>query len=207
MTCEACEDDCGTTKLGFAAGSPGTPGGTLPNGSIGDFLQWNGTLWVPSDWTLPLTTTNNDLGEVLTVDAVGSTVFQPLFQRTLLLAFGLRQLQIAPNLWAIPWQFDSVPLATASAAGFIFPMMSGRVRNMRVVHSTPIVGADNITYTFVVNGVSTALTVTLNMGVLGPVSNLVDVVNAGATDQLSVLTGGQTATRLIRPQIYFTLEY
>lgn len=202
--CGGC-DPCATAELGFTPSSPGTPGGTLPDGDAGDFLQWNGTLWVPSSWTLPLANTNNDLGEVLTVDAAGSSVLQPLFQRTLLLAFGLQQVQ-TNALWAIPWQFASVPLLTASAAGFIFPMMSGRLRDMHVLHSTPLIGTDNITYTLVVNGNTTALAVTLNMGAAKG-SNLVDVVNAGATDQLSVLTGGQTATRLIRPQIYFTLEF
>jgi hypothetical protein len=203
MSC--CDSGCETAEVGFAAGSPGTPGGTLPDGDAGDFLQWNGTLWVPSSWTLPFTTTENDLGEVLTVTAAGVAEFQPLFQRTLLFSFGLQQVQ-TNALWAIPWQFSSVPLVTASAAGFIFPLMSGRVRDMRVLHSTPLVGADNITYTFVVNGVNTPLAVTLNMGAASG-SNLVDVVNVGATDQLSLLTGGQTATRLIRPAIYFTLEF
>lgn len=203
MSC--CEGDCATPELGFAPGSPGTPGGTLPDADAGDFLQWNGTLWVPSAWTLPLENTENDLGEVLTADAAGSAVFQPLFQRTLLLAFGLLQVQ-TNAFFAIPWQFASVPLATASAAGFIFPPMSGRLRDMRLMHGTPVVSADNITYTLVVNGASTALAVTLNTGAASG-SNLVDVVEVGATDQLSVLTGGQTATRLIRPAIYFTLEF
>jgi hypothetical protein len=178
----------------------------MPDGDEGDFLQWNGTLWVPSDWTLPLATTENDLGEVLTVDAAGSTVFQPLFQRTLLLAFGARQLAVG-SLWLYPWQFDAATALSESAAGFLFPPMSGRLRDMRVWHSTPLVTADNITYTLVVNGVDTAL-------VVGPMntntatgSNLVDVVNVGATDQMSLRATGQTATRIIRTAITFTLEF
>jgi hypothetical protein len=203
MSC--CDNGCETTEVGVAAGSPGTPGGTLPDGDTGDFLQWNGVLWVPSAWTLPLTVTENDLGEVLTVDAAGSTVFQPLFQRTLLQAFGLRQLQTNAE-WAFPWQFDSAPVGTPSAAGFLFAPMSGRLRDMRVLHSTPLASPDNPTYTLVVNGVDTALTVTLNTGATSG-SNLVDVVNVGATDQISLRTSGVTATRLIRPSIYFTLEF
>lgn len=198
-------DPCATTELGFTPTSPGTPGGTLPDGDTGDFLQFNGTLWVPSAWTLPLTNTNNDLGEVLTVDAAGSSVLQPLFQRTLIVSFGLRQLQ-TNAVWMIPWLFDTVPVTTTTLAGFIFPMMSGRLRDMRLLHSTPVVSTDNITYTLVVNDVPTSLAVTLNTNTV-QASNLVDVVEVGATDRLNVMTAGMTATRVIRPSVFFTLEF
>jgi hypothetical protein len=200
-----CDEGCATLELDFAAGS-GAPDGVLPDGDTGDFLQWNGLLWVPSNWTLPLATTNNDLGEVLTVDAAGSTVFQPLFQRTLPLAFGLRQLETSA-VWMLPWQFDTVPVITATLAGFIFPIMSGRLRNMRVQHSTPVVSADNITYTLVVNELDAALVVAGVNTNTTSASNLIDVVEVGATDRLSVRVSGMTAQRVIRPCVSFTLEF
>jgi hypothetical protein len=175
----------------------------LPDGSTGDFLQWNGTLWVPSSWTLPLTVTENNLGEVLTITAAGVAEFQPLFQRTLILAFGARGVTtVGP--WLFPWEFDGVTIATIET---LVPPMSGRIRDMRVLHSTPLASADDITYTLVVNGVNSALAVGPINTSVASASNLVDVVDVGALAQLSVRADGQTAQRLIRPAIFFTLEF
>jgi hypothetical protein len=77
---------------------------------------------------------------------------------------------------------------------------------MRVQHSTPVVSADDIIYTLVVNGVDTALTVTLNTNGASA-SNLVDVLEVGATDQLGVRADGATALRVIRNMVQFTLEF
>lgn len=198
-----CCNPCATPELPLSPSSPGTPGGTLPDGSTGDFLQWNGTLWVPSSWTLPLTVTENNLGEVLTITAAGVAEFQPLFQRTLILAFGARGVTtVGP--WLFPWEFDGVTIATIET---LVPPMSGRIRDMRVLHSTPLASADDITYTLVVNGVNSALAVGPINTSVASASNLVDVVDVGALAQLSVRADGQTAQRLIRPAIFFTLEF
>jgi len=204
MNCADC-DPCGSTRVGFAAGG-GEPGGTLPDGDTGDFLQWNGTLWVPSAWTLPLATNQNDLGEVLTVTAAGASQFQPLFQRKSPLMIGARQIS-ATFIWLVAWQFDTAALTTVGAAGFLVPPVSGRLRNMRVLHATPVVSTDNITYTLVMNQVTnTALAVTINTGT-AKASNLVDVVDVGSADLLSIRADGATATRLLRTCVSFDFEY
>jgi hypothetical protein len=199
-----CCNPCATPELPLSPSSPGTPGGTLPDGDTGDFLQWNGLLWVPSDWTLPLSVTEDDLGEVLTVTAADVAEFQPLFQRTLILAFGARGVAPGGLPWLFPWEFDAPTIATIET---LVPPMSGRIRDMRVLHSTPLASADNITYTLVVNGVNTSLAVGPINTSVASASNLVDVVDVGALAQLSVRADGQTALHIIRPAIFFTLEF
>ena len=197
---------CDTPALGFTPTSPGTPGGTLPDGDVGDFLQFNGTLWVPSSWTLPQQVTVNDLGEVLTVTAAGTSAMQPLFQRSMLVAIGARQIS-ATQTWLFSWQFDSTAVLAVSQAGFWTPLISGRLRNMRVRHSTPIVSADNITYTVVLNGTTfSSMVVTLNTNT-ATASNLVDTLDVGASDKVNVQATGATALRALHPVVTFEFLY
>jgi len=194
---------CGGLRPEVVTGS-GVPGGFFPAGTIDDqFLQFNGTLWVPSAWTLPDTVPAGDLGEVLTVTAAGITAFKPLFQRTINFQWGARV--VGNNLpYLYPWIFDG----TTTAAAFVnlYPPMSGRIRDMRVVHAVPIVSTDNITYTLALDTVNTALAVTQNTNtVLG--SNLVDVIDVSAIQAMSVKATGQTANRTLRVTVSFTFEF
>lgn len=195
---------CPTTFQSAAAGS-GQPGGDLPDGDVGDYLRWNGTIWVPSDLTMPLVAGEADLGSALTIDAANSTEFQPLFQRELILSFGA--FQITPTgIWLFPWNFSSSAGSTFGTVTSIIPSMAGRVRDMRILHATPVASADNILYTLTIGGIDTALTATLNTGGTSA-TNLIDVVNVTAIDRLNVKAQGATATRVIRNAVQFTLEY
>jgi hypothetical protein len=197
MTC------CGGIKPSSMTGT-GEPGGFPPPGTAEDqFIQFNGTLWVPSAWILPDTVSAGDLGEVLTVAAAGVAEFQPLFQRTINLQWGARVIGNGlPYLY--PWVFDG----TTTAAEFVnfYAPMSGRIKNMRVVHAVPIVSADDITYTFALDTIDTALAVTLNTNTAAG-SNLVDVIDVNAIQAMSVKATGQTANRTLRTTISFDFEF
>ncbi len=161
---------------------------------------------MPSAWTMPLTASANDLGEVLTATSPGVAQFQPLFQRRVLVAIGARQVSDT-QIWLVAWQFDTAALTTIATAGFLTPPISGRLRRMRVLHSTPVVSTDNITYTVVLNQItSTSLAVTLNTGAASG-SNLSDIVEVGASDLISLKGEGATTTRLIRTAITFDFEF
>jgi hypothetical protein len=195
---------CGSLVRHEAGG--GTSGPVLPLGDEGEFGQSDGGMWVPSEWTLPETVTEGELGAVLTASAAGVSTFTPLFQRSMMVSFGARQIS-ATLIWLYPWNFDSAAANATTVAGYQIPPMMGRIKNMRVHHTTLIVSTDNIVYTLVKNNTTdTALTVTLNTNTANG-TDLVNVVDLLATDLLSVKAVGATATRASRVSVQFDLEF
>jgi hypothetical protein len=75
---------------------------------------------------------------------------------------------------------------------------------MYVTHGSPT-GADNIVYTVMINGVASALTVTLNSGAAGPASDLVNTPAVAAGDKLTLRCTGAAANRQCRPRVQFLL--
>lgn len=63
---------------------------------------------------------------------------------------------------------------------------AGTLRRLFVYHRTPPGGAVNITYTVMINGVATALTVTLAANANGPASDLVNTVAVAINDRVSL---------------------
>jgi hypothetical protein len=170
--------------------------------TTGEFLQSSGGLWIPSAWTLPTATTGDDLGKVLTATAENVSEWQPLYQRKALLCFGARQFTAA-GIYLFPWAFDSA--APAQEQKEILPM-AGRISTLRIIQSTPVVSADNLEYRLFVNGLSTALTVTLNTNTASG-SNLVDIVTVEANDFLTFSAINATATRAVRPVALMMFEF
>jgi hypothetical protein len=198
-------DDCRTPTISAFIEGPGEPGGTLPGGGFaGSFLLFNGSHWVPSSWTVPLAVTGGDAGELLTAVGAVSEFDAPL-QHSLLYNNSAQTIT-ATAVWLNQWQFGQSAATTAGAAGFSLALLAGNLRWLHVTNSSPI-GTDLITYTVVVNGVDSALAVTLGSGQAGPVMNLTAVVPVAINDTISVRASGATATRTIRSSCYFFLEY
>ncbi|SRR6266542_2335384 len=197
--------DCQIPIISPFIKGPGQPGGTLPGaGFAGSFLQFNGTLWVPSSWVVPLTVTVSDAGELLTAVGASSEFDDPIGPS--LLYNNSSQTVSATLIWLNQWQFGQAAAATADAAGFSIVLLAGNLRWLHITNSSPI-SADLIVYTVVVNGVDTALTATLGSGQAGPVMNLTALVPVVVGDRISVRASGATGTRTIRTSCYFFLEY
>jgi hypothetical protein len=188
--------DCRTPIAHSSIGGPGEPGGVLPAGTEpGQFLQFNGVLWVPSQWLLPLAVDAGDAGEVLT--AIGDEAeFQDplddlLLYRNAAVAFD------AATPWIAQW-YAPVSLSSMNLAGFAIALRAGVLRWLRVTHSTPVLANEVLTYVVVVNGADTALTVSLNTNATGPASNLTTTVPVVVGDRISMRVDGVTASRAVR---------
>jgi hypothetical protein len=184
---------------------PGEPGGTLPaGGDPGAFLQFNGVLWVPSSWVLPLAVAAPETGEVLTATGEDSEFMTPVGNS---LIYNNSALSVsATDVWLNQWQFGLAARTTSALAGFAVALLAGDLRWLRLFHSSAT-GADALTYTVVVNGVDTALSASLNSGVAGPVSNLTVSVPVSVGDLISMRCAGATGNRTVRISAYFFLEY
>ena len=184
----------------------GTAGPVLPLGAEGEFGQSDGGMWVPSEWTLPETVTEGELGAVLTASAAGVSTFTSLYQRSMMVSFGARSIS-ATLIWLYPWNFDSAAGNGTTVAGYQIPPMRGRIKNMRVRNTTLIVSTDNIVFTLVKNNTTDlSLTVTLNTNTQSG-TDLTHVEELLATDLLSVKATGATATRASRVSVQFDYEF
>lgn len=202
MKCCSCRT---SLSSGLQAAMPGQPGGTLPPGTLSNtFLQWNGVLWVASTWPLPESA--DAVGEVLTVIGASSSGFAapPVLggQRLFHYAFGNIGMNTT-NHFLAPWGTPNIA-ASPSQDGSIV-QFSGTMHTMYVTHGTPAF-ADNATYQVFINGVLSALTVTLNTGLTGPASNLVTNIAVVAGSKISVRCTGLTGQRIIAPRVQMLLE-
>jgi hypothetical protein len=187
---------------------PGEPGGTLPPGdTAGQFLQWNGVLWVPSSWTLP-EASPLVVGDVLTVTAPGVAEFQaPAAQIDRIhYAFGNNAINTGTQ-FVSPWLSNtSTDGAEIRIETILF---DGTLSNFRVLHANPT-GADNLVYTVRVGATvatlaDTALAVTLNSGASAG-SNLVASVAVTAGQLISLKVTGATVSRTVRMAGNLVLE-
>lgn len=203
--------DCRTLLLSTPTatpGGPGEPGGVLPPGTVPDtFLQWNGVLWVPSNWTLPTDALAGDVGEVLTATGANTSAFAapPLLPATSAYQYAFGAQGVNTGNGAL---FPFFSTAAANAP-FTVPTMgivqfTGTLRTMYVTHGTPV-AADPIRYVVFINGVITTLEVTLSSGAAGPGTDLVNTVAVVAGDRIIVRTSGATANRAQVPRVQFLL--
>jgi hypothetical protein len=195
--------DCRTPVIQSAVGGSGAPGGLLPaGGDQWDFLQFNGTLWVPS-WVMPETVTAPEAGEVLTsINGVGE--FQTPLGDLLQYRNSASTLTVA-NTWLAQW-FSPNAFATMNLAGFAVALRTGVLRWLRVFHSTALLISEVLTYTVVVNGVDTALSTSLNVNATGPASNLTTTVAVTEGDLISVRVAGAGGSRAVRLSVDFFLD-
>lgn len=91
----------------------------------------------------------------------------------------------------------SIPTPAIVQAGTFFRVV--------VVHATPV-GAADLTYTLAVNGVATALTVTLNSGAAGPASASVDVPVV-ADDRITVTASNPGGIATVRASVNVGVRY
>lgn len=195
--------DCATPISRSIAGS-GEPGGGLPaGGDPGDFLQFNGVLWVPS-WMMPLVVTALEAGEILLAVGPDTAEFQTPVGRSLFYHNATTTFVVG-NVWMPQWNGFSSNLI--NQAGFAVALRSGTLRWLRTSHGSPEPIADIIQYTVVVNGVSTSLTVSLPAAESGPVSNTQDSVVVNQGDLISMRGDGATQNQVLRARADFLLEY
>jgi hypothetical protein len=200
--------DCRTPIVSTGVvGAPGAPGGVLPaGGDQWSFLQFNGTLWVPS-WVMPETVTAPEAGEVLIAVGDNEADFQVPIGNSLLYRSASVAIGVAGGTWLQQWTTSTDASVTMNAAGFAVALLSGNLRWLRIFHSTPVASADIITYTIVVNGVDTLLTVSLATGASGPASNLDVIVPVTQGDLISARADGATGGIALRSGLDFLLEY
>jgi hypothetical protein len=144
-------------------------------------------LWVPSTWTLPQASPGaGDVGKVLTVSATGVTTFEESVSQALATFSAIGILNGTSFLF--PFGTDSSN-TVAAATAFSFPMpFDGTIERIRALHNIPT-GATDITYTIQVNGVDTAVTVTLNSGA---------VSGANVINTVAVLAGNNIRLKAVQ---------
>jgi hypothetical protein len=175
-------------------------------GADGTFLQRNG-LWVPSAWTLPQTVAAGDIGKVLeaTADNVATFETVTLTPTTQFhYAFGTQQVNTGTTGLFPFFSTSAATVAIASATG-VEAEFAGNLKTMYVTHGATA-GADTLVYTVMVNGVASALTVSLSSGSNGPASSLVTTVAVLAGDKLTLRVTGATVNRAVRARVQFVLE-
>lgn len=195
--------DCRTPFASASIEPAGFPGGPLPaGGAQWSFLQFNGTLWVPS-WVMPETVTAPEAGEVLTsINGVGE--FQtPLDDLLLYRNYATTLTNTTP--WLAQW-FSANSFTTRGEAGHAIALRTGVLRWLRVFHSTVTANNELLTYTVVVNGVDTALAATLNTNSVGPGSNLTTTVPVTVGDLISMRVDGVGGSRSLRAGADFFLD-
>ena len=198
--------DCRTPFASASVEPAGFPGGPLPaGGSTGAFLQFNGALWVPSSWIVPLAAGAGEAGEVL-VATGAQAEFQTPVGKSLLYSNGSLRIT-ATEVWLNQWQYGQAAQTTIAAAGYNVALLPGNLRWLHAIHTLTPVGADPITYTVFVNGVATALAATLSSGQTGPATNTSDEVAVVAGDLISCKATGATAIRSLQTLVHFFLEY
>lgn len=196
--------DCRPPIIPSTIGGEGEPGGTLPQGTAaGQFLQFNGALWVPSSWLLPELVAAGDAGEVLT-SIHGVPEFQAPLTDLLLYRNAATNLT-ATTPWLAQW-FSASSFTTMALAGHAVALRTGVLRWLRIFHSTATADNEVLTYTVVVNGIDTALVATLNTNQLGPGSNLTTTVAVNVGDLISMRVDGVGGSRAIRTSADFFLD-
>jgi hypothetical protein len=200
--------DCRTLALGASVAGPGEPGGTLPPGdTAGQFLQWNGVLWVPSAWILPEVAPGaGDVGDVLTVTAAGVTEFQTPQPELLHYAFGNNAINTGTQ-FCTPWIF--IGAAEGAELRIVTILRDGFLNTLRILHATPT-GGDNLVYTIRVGNTvgtlaDTVLALTLNSGAAAG-SNLITSVAVTAGQVMSMKVTGATVSRTVRMTANLILE-
>lgn len=130
----------------------------IPDGVLANtFVQRSGGLWVPSPWTLPNGAAV--LGEVLAASAANASalVAPPVLTPSKLFQYAFGAQQVNTTTQALFPFFSSaaatINFAAATAATVQF---DGVLKELWVNHGTPM-GADDIVYTLILNGVPTAL--------------------------------------------------
>lgn len=167
---------CGSIRSSGLGGQSGAVGSGLPPGvTDGDALIWNATLQL---W-VPTQLVDRT---VLIYNALaltnGTTTLFPSGDT------GTNATTV--GTWAIPCPWD------------------GRLLRMRVLHNA-LAGATDVPYTFEVNEVATALTVTLNSGTQAG-TNLVDIVNVTAGERIRLrAVNSSGGTLSVRPVILVEL--
>jgi hypothetical protein len=196
--------DCRPPIIASVIGQPGEPGGTLPDGGAPwSFLQFNGTLWIPSSWVLPALVAADDTGEPLTAINSAAEFREPL-DDVLLYRNGCTVFT-STTPWIAQW-INPNSFTTIGAAGFAVALRTGLLRWFRVFHSSAVAADELLTYTIVVNGLDTTLTVSLNVNDVGPASDLTTVVPVNVGDLISMRVAGVTTSRGVRMSGDFFLD-
>lgn len=166
------------------------------------FYQFNGTVFVPSTWSMPDSVGAGDAGKVLTTLEANVSSFETPIDNLLLYRNAATTLD---NPWLAQWA-SANGHSSAGNAGYAVALRTGLLRWMRASHSAVLVADELLTYVIVVNGADTALTVSLNVNETGPVLNSTDTVAVNAGDLISMRCDGLTATRAVRAGVIFFLD-
>lgn len=143
-----------------------------PGGGVGDNVIIDGLTWPGVDGTS---------GEVLTTNGAGVLSFTAPPTAELTWGDGSVAASTATRYLEPGWEAGTAPLAPIQWRS----SRPGTLRNLRVRHNTPVGNGNAVVYTLRVNGVATALTVSLaSTGADG--SNLVNSVSVVAGDLLDI---------------------
>jgi hypothetical protein len=167
------------------------------------FYQFNGTVFVPSTWTMPDTVAGGETGEVLSSYGPNAATFETPPDNLLLYRNAATTLD---NPWLAQWA-SANGHSSADNAGYAVALRNGSLKWMRGSHSNPDPLVDELlTYVIVVNGIDTALAIAINVNQTGPILNSTDTVAVNAGDLISMRCDGLTATRGVRAGINFFLD-
>lgn len=109
----------------------------------------------------------------------------PAGSSAMILSFGVFDILLATGTVFLPPWYDVDGIADTAAINLVVPY-AGTLSKLYVYHNDPSGGANTITYAIMVNGVATAMTVTLAANVAGPGTDLVNTAAVVAGDRISL---------------------
>lgn len=170
-----------------------------PGGGAGDNVIIDGLTWPSSDGAL---------GDVLTTDGAGNLTFQAVpSAATGVLQWGNTNVgaSTASRLLDPGFEDRLAPLLASGTGTRLRMPRAGTLRNLYVQHNTPGGTGATVTYTVRVNGVVTALAVSL-ASTATTASDMVSAVAVAAGDlvDIEVTKGAVIGTGILRPEV--TLE-
>lgn len=127
-------------------------------------------------------------GQLITSNGPGvaPTWQTPAFATSAQVIWGAANISSAADTRVVPVGYDDTLISTQTPKGYSAPR-AGTFRNMRVRYNTANGNGASAVWTLRVNGVLTALTVTLATGAMGVGSNLVNTVPVAAGDLIEMV--------------------
>jgi hypothetical protein len=180
-------------------------GTVLPNGTVeGQFAQVLSGNWNHSTYSLPITLGGGEVGEVLTVYGEDIATFETPIDKGLFYRIASQGISDT-QLFLQQWTTGAIAKTTIGAAGYANALITGTLKWFRLYHSTPTVVDEPITYTVIINGTDSAVSLVLSAALAGPVDDLTSTIAVNAGDLISVRADGANASRGVKCALEFFL--
>jgi len=177
----------------------------LPDGTvIGQFIQVLSGAWNHSTYSLPITIDGGETGQVLTVYGEVVASFETPIDKGLFYRLASQGIS-STELFLQQWTHGAIAKTTIGAAGYANTLRTGTLKWFRVYHSTPTVVDEPITYTIIINGTDSAVSLVLSAALQGPVDDLTSTISVTAGDLISVRADGASASRGVKCAVEFFL--